>query len=295
MGCSDFDEWLLDALSAERLLKQLRGPTKPAKLDLINACVSASTGPLASGRRDSWQTPPRGAGGRDSAGGGDEVPVVDFRSLLHGGGSGTPGDSQQAAAAAGDAGEADGGAPQLRLRSLQVGAWGAGGGAGIAAPAGTAATLLSAACVDSSLQLLAGRWATLHMRARLTGCRCCRAEGAPAEGAGLCSLPLLLRRLGLARPPGLAAVRGRHGCRKLAGRADSLPAESYCWAALPPLLRRPRRCSKSLPLPARGWRRPPAAAGHRWSCPRGGPVSWRASQRWRGALGCPPLPAWTPT
>lgn len=123
VGCSDFDEWLLGALSAERLLKQLRGPTKPAKLDLINACVSASTGPLATGRRESWQTPPRV--GRDSMShGGDEAPVVDIRSLLLADSAGTPGESQQAAAPAGpDEAGADG-APQLRLRSLQVGAWG---------------------------------------------------------------------------------------------------------------------------------------------------------------------------
>ena len=121
VGCSDFDEWLLDALSAERLLKQLRGPTKPAKLDLINACVSASTGPLAMGRRESWQTPPRV--GRDSMGhGGEEVPLVDIRSLLHADSSGTPGETQQAAAPAGPDGEGEDGAPQLRLRSLQVGA-----------------------------------------------------------------------------------------------------------------------------------------------------------------------------
>jgi hypothetical protein len=119
VGCSDFDEWLLDALSAERLLKQLRGPTKPARLDLINACVSASTGPLATGRRDSWQTPPR-VGRESMSHGGDEVPLVDIRSLLHADSSATPGESQQAAAPAGPDEAADG-APQLRLRSLQVG------------------------------------------------------------------------------------------------------------------------------------------------------------------------------
>ncbi len=134
MGCSDFDEWLLDALSAERLLKQLRGPTKPAKLDLINACVTASTGPLASSRRDSWQTPPRI--GRESMGLVDEVPVVDIRSLVHGDSSGTAGESQQAAAPAGPEDAGEGGAPQLRLRSLQVGAWGdaVGGGGGVKVP-----------------------------------------------------------------------------------------------------------------------------------------------------------------
>ncbi|PRW45372.1 hypothetical protein C2E21_5977 [Chlorella sorokiniana] len=119
VGCSDFDEWLLDALSAERLLKQLRGPTKPARLDLINACVSASTGPLATGRRDSWQMPPR-VGRESMSHGGDEVPLVDIRSLLHADSSATPGESQQAAAPAGPDEAADG-APQLRLRSLQVG------------------------------------------------------------------------------------------------------------------------------------------------------------------------------
>ena len=41
VGCSDYDEWLLDALSVERLLKQLRSGA--TKLDLINACVSSST------------------------------------------------------------------------------------------------------------------------------------------------------------------------------------------------------------------------------------------------------------
>lgn len=121
VGCSDLDEWLLDALSVDRLLKQLRAGAG-AKLDLINATVSTSTGPLAAGvgtgggRRDSWQTPPRGSAG---GGGLEDTPVVDFRSLLVGTPGGTPGDSTQQALA-GD--EADAHLPQLRLRSLQVGA-----------------------------------------------------------------------------------------------------------------------------------------------------------------------------
>lgn len=113
VGCSDYDEWLLDALSVDRLLKQLRSGGGN-RLDLINATVSTSAAPLAAGvagaRRDSWQSPPRGTG--------DGTPAAELRALALGDG-GTPGDSTQQALAAD---EQDAHLPQLRLRSLQVGA-----------------------------------------------------------------------------------------------------------------------------------------------------------------------------
>jgi hypothetical protein len=114
VGCSDFDEWLLDALSVDRLLKQLRSGA--GTLDLINACVSTSTSAAAASRRDSLATPPRGAsalGGLEDGGGSSAV--VDFRALMSGdslaaGGGGVPAHE-----------EPDQHLPQLKLRSLQVG------------------------------------------------------------------------------------------------------------------------------------------------------------------------------
>ncbi|EFN53089.1 hypothetical protein CHLNCDRAFT_137406 [Chlorella variabilis] len=109
VGCSDFDEWLLDALSVERLLKQLKSgaPT----LDLINACISTSTS--AAARKDYLSTPPRG-----TTTGGEDGGIVDFRTLISG--DATP-SAVAAAADAAAAAEQDSHLPQLRLKSLQVG------------------------------------------------------------------------------------------------------------------------------------------------------------------------------
>lgn len=115
MGCSDYEEWLLDALSVDRVLKQLR--SNAARLDLINACVAISTGGslAAAARRESLATPPRGPSSALE----DADAVVDFKRLVSG--DGTP-SGGMGAAAGGDAGDgADSGVPQLRLRSLHVG------------------------------------------------------------------------------------------------------------------------------------------------------------------------------
>ena len=123
VGCSDYDEWLLDALSVDRLLKQLRGGA--TRLDLINACVSTSTtgGTLAAAaRRESMATPPRGGSALEDGAG--------VQRLMSG--EATP----LAAAAAAAEAEADGedaALPQLHLASLRVGELrgrGAGGGGG---------------------------------------------------------------------------------------------------------------------------------------------------------------------
>ena len=113
VGCSDFDEWLLDALSVERLLKQLKSgaPT----LDLINACISTSTS--AAARKDYLSTPPRG-----TTTGGEDGGIVDFRTLISG--DATP-SAVAAAADAAAAAEQDSHLPQLRLKSLQVGGYSA--------------------------------------------------------------------------------------------------------------------------------------------------------------------------
>ncbi|PSC73790.1 hypothetical protein C2E20_3044 [Micractinium conductrix] len=111
VGCSDYDEWLLDALSVDRLLKQLRGGA--TRLDLINACVSTSTtgGTLAAAaRRESMATPPRGGSALEDGAG--------VQRLMSG--EATP----LAAAAAAAEAEADGedaALPQLHLASLRVG------------------------------------------------------------------------------------------------------------------------------------------------------------------------------
>jgi hypothetical protein len=128
VGCSDFDEWLLDALSVERLLKQLR--SDPPTLDLINACVSAST--LSPGR-SSLATPPRGSSSLAAAG--EEGGIVDFRTLMSR--EGTPGGTPATVPAAAADDDEDSRAPRLRLRSLQVGAR----GGHIAAPAALACML----------------------------------------------------------------------------------------------------------------------------------------------------------
>ena len=113
VGCSDFDEWLLDALSVDRLLKQLRSGA--GTLDLINACVSTSTSAAAASRRDSLASPPRGGsalGGLEDGGGSSAV--VDFRALVSG-------DSLAAGGGGPTLEEPDQHLPQLKLRSLQVG------------------------------------------------------------------------------------------------------------------------------------------------------------------------------
>ncbi|KAL4437302.1 hypothetical protein ABPG75_004441 [Micractinium tetrahymenae] len=121
VGCSDYDEWLLDALSVDRVLKQLRSNT--AKLDLINACVSASNigGSLAAAaRRESLATPPRGTSSNLE----DPEGVVEFRRLVSGTPHGTPsggGGGGLGAASEVHEDEADSGVPQLRLKSLHVG------------------------------------------------------------------------------------------------------------------------------------------------------------------------------
>lgn len=119
VGCSGYDEWLLDALSVDRVLKQLRSSS--TKLDLINACVSTSAigGSLAAAaRRESLATPPRGSSS------GLEAPdgVVDFRRLVSGSPQGTPsGGGGLGATSEAVEDEADSAVPQLRLRSLHVG------------------------------------------------------------------------------------------------------------------------------------------------------------------------------
>lgn len=134
VGCSDYDEWLLDALSVDRLLKQLR--SKAAKLDLINACVTSSTsGSLAAAaRRESLAaTPPRGASSAMED-------AEDYRRLMPGSGTPSAGFVGAGSGGAGDLGQeegndADSSVPQLRLKSLHVGASG-GRRAGCRAPKG---------------------------------------------------------------------------------------------------------------------------------------------------------------
>lgn len=121
VGCSGYDEWLLDALSVDRVLKQLR--SNSAKLDLINACVSTSAigGSLAAAaRRESLATPPRGSSSALDASG----DAADFRRLV----SGTPPHGTPSVGGAGMGAtsealddDADSGLPQLRLKSLHVG------------------------------------------------------------------------------------------------------------------------------------------------------------------------------
>jgi hypothetical protein len=113
VGCSDFDEWLLDALSVDRVLKQLKSGAP--SLDLINACISTSTS--MSARKDYLATPPRSSTYSGAEGG-----VVDYRAL---GPAGSPGGTPGLAAGLLEAQE-DAHLPQLKLRSLQVGASGRG-------------------------------------------------------------------------------------------------------------------------------------------------------------------------
>lgn len=108
VGCADFDDWLLDALAVDRLIRQINSGS-PA-LDLIQACAAASTARKA-------LSPPRPGPSASTA-------EVDFRQLLVDG-SGVAGDGVAAGAATAE-GEAEAEAeehrvPQLKLKSLAVG------------------------------------------------------------------------------------------------------------------------------------------------------------------------------
>lgn len=218
VGCSGYDEWLLDALSVDRVLKQLRSSS--AKLDLINACVSTSAigGSLAAAaRRESLATPPRGTSS------GLEAPdsAVAFRQLVSGTPHGTPsGGGGVGAASEALEDEADSGVPQLRLRSLHVGELLAGAAAcppnglrgaarGLEAEGQLVACPLCHTAGGAALAFLAA----LGPHHTWTNLLPCRAGRAPAQGAGLQHLPVLLRRPRLARPAGrparlAGAVRG---------------------------------------------------------------------------------------
>ena len=177
VGCSDYDQWLLDALSVDRVLKQLRAGT--GTLDLINACVSSSTSAAAapSRRETLLGTPPRGhSSNMDEA---SAAAIADFRGLGLGSG-GTPG-----GAAAGESADGGGGVdpaeaalPQLRLKSLQVGAslWYTG-----RAPRGGKNSVHTHACAIrfNSAALLAARSPACECRARLPALPC------PPPAAGL--------------------------------------------------------------------------------------------------------------
>eukprot|EP00887_Chlorella_sp_A99_P004701 scaffold4.g4701.t1 len=112
VGCNDFDDWLLDALAVDRLIRQINSGVP--SLDLINACSVAST--AGGGRRPS-ATPPRPAPGADDAG-------VDFRELLlQDGGAAGAGSSRGGRSEGRGGGSVDvegRRVPALKLKSLSV-------------------------------------------------------------------------------------------------------------------------------------------------------------------------------
>ena len=120
VGCRGLDDWLLDALSVERLLKQAAGGQG---LDLIQATVSTSTQAAAPPvRLSAGGTPTHHPRGPSSA----LEAALPFGAAAPAA-SGTPGPAGSSATGAAGAGareeeEVDSGVPQLRLKSLAVGA-----------------------------------------------------------------------------------------------------------------------------------------------------------------------------
>lgn len=104
VGCSGYDDWLLDSLNVERLLKQAAGS---GSLDLIQCCTSTSLSPVPAPAARPSVTPTRGASAAEPA-------VQPFAALLAGGGAASVSE-------AGLGAEPDDGLPVLQLKSLQVG------------------------------------------------------------------------------------------------------------------------------------------------------------------------------